>query len=178
MEDHYHTLGVRPDASQTEIKKRFRELAHSYHPDKYSTSGLQEYAEETFKRINEAYHVLSNQRSRAEYDRQRLAIIRQQDIVQRRAEEAVMARRRREDETRAASWHSERQPWRPAPAGDTEGWGFWQIAAIFCVSLVGPLVLFRIGLAIVEYSGVFVLCGIVALGVVLAVLFTQPWKIS
>ncbi len=61
--DYYKILGVSRDASQEEIKKAFRKLAHKYHPDKEGGD------EEKFKEINEAYQVLSNEEKRAQYDR-------------------------------------------------------------------------------------------------------------
>ena len=64
-EDLYSTLGVTRNASPEEIKKSFRKLAMEYHPDK--NNGNKE-REETFKRINEAYNVLSDQEKRKQYD--------------------------------------------------------------------------------------------------------------
>jgi len=60
--NYYDILGVKKDASQDEIKKAFRKLAHQYHPDK-STGD-----ESKFKEINEAYQVLSNVEKRKQYD--------------------------------------------------------------------------------------------------------------
>lgn len=60
--DYYNVLGVLKGASQDEIKKAFRELAHKYHPDKQGGSA------EKFKEINEAYQVLSNPEKRQQYD--------------------------------------------------------------------------------------------------------------
>lgn len=60
--DYYQILGVSKDASQDEIKKSFRKLAHQHHPDKKSGD------EAKFKDINEAYQVLSNSEKRKKYD--------------------------------------------------------------------------------------------------------------
>ncbi|OGI22314.1 MAG: molecular chaperone DnaJ [Candidatus Moranbacteria bacterium RIFCSPHIGHO2_01_FULL_55_24] len=60
--DYYAVLGVSKGASQDEIKKAFRKLAHQYHPDKGNGN------EEKFKEINEAYQVLSNPEKRHQYD--------------------------------------------------------------------------------------------------------------
>ncbi len=62
MKDYYKILGVNKDASEEEIKKAFRKLAHKYHPDKGGD-------EKKFKEINEAYQVLSNKEKRAQYDK-------------------------------------------------------------------------------------------------------------
>ncbi|MBX4199250.1 DnaJ domain-containing protein [Candidatus Parcubacteria bacterium] len=60
--DYYKTLGVERSASEEEIKKAFRKLAHQYHPDKKSGD------EAKFKEVNEAYTVLSDREKRAQYD--------------------------------------------------------------------------------------------------------------
>lgn len=63
MSDFYSILGVSKTASQDEIKKAYRKLAHQHHPDKASGD------EKKFKEINEAYQTLSNADKRAHYDR-------------------------------------------------------------------------------------------------------------
>lgn len=62
MADYYKTLGVEKGATEEEIKKAYRKLAHQYHPDKAGGN------EEKFKEINEAYQVLSDKTKRAQYD--------------------------------------------------------------------------------------------------------------
>jgi curved DNA-binding protein len=64
-EDYYKILGVQKDASSEEIKKAYRKLAMKYHPD--HTKGDKD-AEEKFKKISEAYAVLSDKEKRQEYD--------------------------------------------------------------------------------------------------------------
>jgi len=64
-EDYYQILGVKKDASKEEIKKAYRKLAMKYHPD--HTKG-DKAAEEKFKKISEAYAVLSDTEKRKEYD--------------------------------------------------------------------------------------------------------------
>lgn len=60
-EDYYEILGIPKTASQDEIKKAYRKLALKYHPDK---GGEQE----KFKKINEAYQILSDPQKRSNYD--------------------------------------------------------------------------------------------------------------
>ncbi|MEK7623078.1 MAG: DnaJ domain-containing protein, partial [Patescibacteria group bacterium] len=60
--DYYKILGVDKTASQDEIKKAFRKLAHQFHPDKQGGD------ETKFKEVNEAYQVLSNADKRQKYD--------------------------------------------------------------------------------------------------------------
>jgi len=64
-EDYYKLLGVQKDASKDEIKKAFRKLALKYHPDQNKDDKK---AEEMFKKINEAYAVLSDDQKRKQYD--------------------------------------------------------------------------------------------------------------
>jgi molecular chaperone DnaJ len=59
--DYYAILGVSKNASEDEIKKAFRRLAHEHHPDKGGE-------DQKFKDINEAYQVLSDKKKRQVYD--------------------------------------------------------------------------------------------------------------
>ncbi len=63
--DYYRILGVARNAGPDEIKSAYRKLALKYHPDR--NQGNKE-AESTFKDINEAYEVLSDQQKRQVYD--------------------------------------------------------------------------------------------------------------
>jgi curved DNA-binding protein len=64
-EDYYKILGVNKDASVDDIKKSYRKLALKWHPDKNPDNKA---AEEKFKKISEAYAVLSDAEKRKNYD--------------------------------------------------------------------------------------------------------------
>ncbi len=64
--DYYELLGVERTASEAEIKKAYRRLAMTYHPDRNNGDKT---AEEKFKQITEAYQVLCDDGKRAVYDR-------------------------------------------------------------------------------------------------------------
>src|SRR5213595_4239042 len=66
MADYYGVLGVDRGASDDDIKKAYRKLAMTYHPDRNNGS---KDAEEKFKSITEAYDVLRDPDKRALYDR-------------------------------------------------------------------------------------------------------------
>ena len=67
FKDYYDILGVKPDASEAEIKAAYRKLARQYHPDKNKAAG----AEERFKAINEANEALRDPAKRRAYDQLR-----------------------------------------------------------------------------------------------------------
>lgn len=64
--DYYEVLGVPRGASDSEVKKAYRKLAHQYHPDKNPGDKL---SEEKFKEASEAYAVLSDHQKKSQYDK-------------------------------------------------------------------------------------------------------------
>jgi curved DNA-binding protein CbpA len=66
--DYYKILEVSSTASQADIKKSYRRLAMKFHPDKNLDDKL---SETKFKEIQEAYHVLSNEKRRQGYNHQK-----------------------------------------------------------------------------------------------------------
>lgn len=60
--DYYKILGVEKNASQDDIKKAFRKLAHKHHPDKKGGD------EAKFKEVNEAFQVVGDENKRKQYD--------------------------------------------------------------------------------------------------------------
>src|SRR5574341_333340 len=63
--DYYELLGVHRNATDAELKRAYRRLAHEHHPDKNPGNKA---AEEKFKEISAAYEVLSDAQKRAYYD--------------------------------------------------------------------------------------------------------------
>lgn len=66
--NYYDVLGVKEDASAAEIKKAYRKLARDHHPDRNPDDPQ---AEETFKKVQEAYDTLGDEQKRKQYDRMR-----------------------------------------------------------------------------------------------------------
>jgi len=64
LPNYYEILGIPRDATQGEIKKKFRELAKKTHPDK-----TKEDSEEEMVELNKAYEVLSDEKNREKYDK-------------------------------------------------------------------------------------------------------------
>ena len=62
---YYGILGIKKESNKKEIVSAFRRLARKYHPDVNSKNS---YNEKKFKEINEAYQVLSDDKSRKDYD--------------------------------------------------------------------------------------------------------------
>ena len=62
--DYYDILGVEKTADETQIKKAYRKLAIKFHPDKNKAKN----AEEAFKKVNQAFSVLSDKKKRQNYD--------------------------------------------------------------------------------------------------------------
>ena len=63
--DYYEILGISKSASKDEIKKAYRKLALKHHPDKNKGD---KNSEEKFKEASEAYHVLSDDKRKVNYD--------------------------------------------------------------------------------------------------------------
>ena len=74
----YNILGVTKNATQEEIKKRYRKLCLEYHPDKHvnETPQQREKCETVFKQVQDAHAQIGDVTSRREYD--------SRDIVRRR----------------------------------------------------------------------------------------------
>ena len=68
IHSHYDILGLHPSASVIEIRRAYRELSKTYHPD--TTTLPSEVATRKFQRLNEAYGIISNPERRSLYDLQ------------------------------------------------------------------------------------------------------------
>ena len=64
LPNYYDILGISNDATQKEIKSKFRELAKKTHPDKTKKD-----SEEEMVKLNKAYEVLSDEERREKYDK-------------------------------------------------------------------------------------------------------------
>ena len=65
--NHYQVLGLRPDATQAEIKQAYRKLAKQFHPDRFP-EGENSANHDRIVAINVAYEVLGDLKRRQDYD--------------------------------------------------------------------------------------------------------------
>jgi len=73
FKDYYAVLGVEPDAKEDEIKRAYRKLARTYHPDVSKEAD----AQQRFSEVGEAYEVLKDAEKRKAYDELRAGGFRQ-----------------------------------------------------------------------------------------------------
>ena len=71
--DYYVLLGVSRSATEQEINKAYKKLAVKYHPDKNPEE--KEISEANFKKVSEAYEVLSSKEKRQTYDQFGLDVV-------------------------------------------------------------------------------------------------------
>ena len=73
MNDAYHTLGVREDASSEELKRAYQQLARRHHPDRAKTSDASpsEASDELFRQVQVAWEQLRDPTARRRYDSER-----------------------------------------------------------------------------------------------------------
>lgn len=67
MNDPYEVLGLKPGASEAEIKAAYKALVKKYHPDKYQNNPLADLAQEKLQEVNEAYDLLMKKPAGAGY---------------------------------------------------------------------------------------------------------------
>ncbi len=63
--DYYEVMGIAREASEADVKKAYRKLAHQFHPDRNPGDKT---AESRFKEVQEAYDILSDKEKRKKYD--------------------------------------------------------------------------------------------------------------
>ncbi len=91
MENYYTILGVSQSATHAEIKQAYKKLAMLYHPDHNPENPE---AEELFKKLNEAYHVLIDPQKKAMYDYLLLQSQQPEALVQHYSQHAQQAPQR------------------------------------------------------------------------------------
>ncbi|XP_024367053.1 chaperone protein dnaJ 13 [Physcomitrium patens] len=64
----YALLHLSPEASDDDVKRAYRQWVQVYHPDKHQTPQMQDIATQNFRKIREAYEILSDERKRQIYD--------------------------------------------------------------------------------------------------------------
>jgi curved DNA-binding protein CbpA len=69
MANYYELLGIAPSASTGDVRKAYAKLARERHPDRFPEPAAKKAAQQTFQEITGAFNTLSNDRSRAEYDK-------------------------------------------------------------------------------------------------------------
>ena len=78
MKDYYYFLGIKPNASEDDIKKAYRKLSFKYHPDKNEND---DFFTERFREIQEAYDTLIDVERRRVYDQSFGQFLRSQKSV-------------------------------------------------------------------------------------------------
>lgn len=114
MKNFYEILELQFDASQEKIKEQYRFIVNAWHPDKFSSPAHKAKAEEKIKEINEAYQILNDPSSRAQYDRELSAKsqFKQEESRQQRthAENESQRRKQTEQEQRRTEYeHQQRE---------------------------------------------------------------------
>ena len=67
MTDPYEVLGIKPTATDSEVKTAYKELVRKYHPDRHQGNPLAEVAAEKMTQINAAYDQIMNERRSGSY---------------------------------------------------------------------------------------------------------------
>jgi hypothetical protein len=126
---HYEVLGVARSADRDIIRAAYRVLAKRYHPD--TTTGLKDIAAARFRKLQDAYEVLSDARRRAEYDAQLDAAAREPQAPQAQCptQEPPRTPEPEPQSHRAA-------PERTSPPKSDTGAGAWLTAGAFIIIVV------------------------------------------
>ena len=103
--DPYAVLGVARDATPLQVARAHRHLAKRHHPDLNAGAGAVD-AAERMRNINEAWSILSNPASRADYDRSHPSAV-----------------------PLGGHWSASRFPIQPASPSSTRTWATWRATA-------------------------------------------------
>lgn len=128
MRDYYALLGIKPDATKSDIKKNYRKLVTKFHPDKNPAPD----AASKFIVITEAYEVLSDKKTRAQYDLMRWETKKRKQeteedfTIVKAPQESLRTRRRKAQQKRGSEF---------VQAGSETQKGFRLIKEGFIVSL-------------------------------------------
>jgi len=107
MKDYYSLLGIEPGATKAEIKINYRQLATKFHPDKNSDPD----AASKFIIITEAYDILSNRKSKTQYDLMRWEMLKRtkeskdSDSIVLYPRESARTRRNKAQQKRSEKFH-------------------------------------------------------------------------
>jgi formylglycine-generating enzyme len=141
MNNYYEVLGISPDASSEEIRRKYLFLVKAWHPDKFQDPTQKARADERMKRINEAYTVLGSPDRRAKYDRERKAYASPPPTSS--GQRQANAQSYQSPPASGDHRQPNAQSYRPAPAGNATGrktvnniGRFRLLVFIFCLLLV------------------------------------------
>ena len=107
--NHYEILGVRPDATEQQIKEAYRREAMKWHPDRHDGAAAKGEADRRFKDLAVAYRTLRNPVDRANYDRQLDQKLRQEY----EARQQEQARQQRAHNEKAQQRQTRQEPPQP-----------------------------------------------------------------
>jgi len=92
--DPYECLGVAPHASQAEIRKCYKKLVLTYHPDKTRDETEKSQNAKRFLEVQEAYEIIGDDKKRKEYDDEQIALAQIKEFERKEKENREKARRR------------------------------------------------------------------------------------
>jgi curved DNA-binding protein len=69
MANYYDLLGISKSATSSDVRTAYARLARERHPDRFPDPAAKQAAQQTFQELTAAFNTLSNDRSRAEYDK-------------------------------------------------------------------------------------------------------------
>lgn len=107
--NHYEILGIRPDATEQQIKEAYRREAMKWHPDRHEGAAAKGEADRRFKDLALAYRTLRNADVRADYDKQ----LEQKLHQEYNARQQEQAKQQRAHDEQARQQQTRQEPPRP-----------------------------------------------------------------